>query len=155
MSDRVLFFGPIRMDFERIRNGGSRKSTAQVKETAMGHFKNFLEDSKIPFINRSTKNTSKSSSSTDADLAFKEQEAVLCIWQKFGTYLCDFVKKSNGEGLSSGTGKDYLGQAKECIRLMYENNPIWKDHSLKKGEDWLLDLKLAGLPEFEMVWRKF
>jgi len=139
------------MDFEKI-GGSSRKSTVQGKETAMGHFKNFLEESKIPFID--SRNTSKSSSSTDADLAFKEQEAVLCIWQKFGTYLCDFVKKSNGEGLSSGTGKDYLGQAKECIRLMYENNPIWKDHSLKKGEDWLLDLKLAGLPEFEMVWRK-
>ena len=118
------------LNLSRIGNGGTRKATVLLNGIAMNHFKQFLLhiNSQLLIL--------KPNSSKEESLAFANQETIFCekiFWQQFGAFLCE-VKKTNGEFLSSGAGKDYFGQAKETIRKMYETNPIWRDHSLKKGD---------------------
>ena len=119
------------MDYDRMGNGGMRPATRALNNHAMEYFLKFLESKRITFIN-SDDNRSSSSHSI-----WQEQGKILCrkeIWQEYGTYLRDYAKQANGDALSTGTGLNYLGQAKETVRKMYESNDIWRDHELKKGQ---------------------
>ena len=108
------------------QQGGIHAATRAVNSAAMAYFLKFLSSKNFQFIaaNDGSNNSARSN-------PWKEQEIFLCrqkIWKEFGTYLSD-AKQVNGDLLSSGSAVNYLGQAKETVRKMYENNILWPEHT--------------------------
>ena len=129
----------VSLNLSRIGNGGTRKATVLLYGIAMNHFKQFL----LYIISQLL--ILKPHSPKEESLAFANQETMFFA-KRFLAAVWSFSmrsKKTNGEFLSSGVGKDYFGQAKETIRKMYETNPIWREHSLKKGEKLVAGSKVC------------
>ena len=67
-----------------------------------------------------------------------ELENLFCdknFWQQFGTFMKDHANPvNNPEKLfHSTTVYNYFGMAKERIRLIHPENPIWVGHEWEKG----------------------
>lgn len=113
----------------------SRKSTVNARISALHQLNLYVQARKI----NATK-FSERDSETDAKLYHTtELENTFCsknFWMQYATFLVDFAtKQKKGEAFSPATAYNYIGIAKERIRLIYPNNRIWIGHEWCKGNN--------------------
>jgi len=113
----------------------TRNSTVNVRISALYQLNVYIRKRDInatPFKERD--------SETDATLYHTtELENIFCskkFWMQYATFLVDFAtKQKKGDAFSPGTAYNYIGIAKERIRLIYPDNQIWIGHEWLKGNN--------------------
>ena len=109
-----------------------RKSTVKARISALRQLNIFVKTKKInaaEFTERDPESDDKLYRTVELENTFCSQN----FWMQYGTFIVDFAKKKNKKALSPASAYNYMGIAKERIRLIYPNNRIWIDHQRYAG----------------------
>ena len=111
----------------------NKPSTARPRVAGLHQFNIFMDSMgmKIQLGPRDVEGDKKYAEDLELQKIFCSKE----FWMQWGTFVADYATKQNSdEPLSPSSAYNYIGMAKERVRLIYPDHPIWIGHEWNRGD---------------------